>query len=312
MSGEVEKEAGSVQAEEAWTIDRVIRWATDDFRGRGITSPRLDAEVLLAHALGSTRVQLIIDAKRPLTKDELGRFRDRVKRRRSHEPVAYVLGEREFFGHAFRVDKRVLIPRPDTEILVQVALERTAHASMAMHAVDLCTGSGCVAISIALERPTALMFATDLSRDAVAVARENAHRLGAQLTVLEGDLFGALANVRDPWADGDGPASLSFDLITANPPYIAHGEIPELSSDIRDFEPKLALDGGNDGLDVIRRIVSEAPRHLKPEGVLALEIGAGEASAVKALFEQHGFIDVAVALDYGRIERVVSGRMPSR
>ena len=116
--------------DDVWTIERVVRWAIDDFKNRGIESPRLDAEVLLAHALGTTRVQLIVDSRRPLTRDELGRFRDAVKRRRSHEPVAYVRGEREFYGHVFRVDRRALIPRPDTEILVQTSLERTTAQSV--------------------------------------------------------------------------------------------------------------------------------------------------------------------------------------
>src|ERR1700729_1650405 len=134
---------------QTWTIDAVIRWASDDFRSRGIDRPRLDAEVLLAHALGTNRTQLIIDSRRPLELDELGRFRDLVKRRRAREPVAYLLGVREFYGRTFRVDKRVLIPRPDTETLVDVALARTQSCSLSMRALDLCTGSGCVAITLA-------------------------------------------------------------------------------------------------------------------------------------------------------------------
>jgi release factor glutamine methyltransferase len=294
--------------DEDWTIERVVRWATDDFKGRGIESPRLDAEVLLAHALGTTRVQLVIDGKRPLRKDELTRFKEFVRRRRTHEPVAYVRGEREFYGHAFRVDKRALIPRPDTEILVQVGLERTAHLSMGLRALDVCTGTGCVAIAMALERPTSLAFATDLSPDAVALARDNAHRLGAYgLAIAEGDLFGAVARFRDPWSDDDDRSPLRFDLVTANPPYIPRDEIATLAADVRDFEPRLALDGGADGLDLLRRVIREAPEHLSPGGVLAVEVGAGEAPLVRDLFEARGFLAVAVARDYARIERVVSG-----
>lgn len=297
--------------DDAWTIERVVKWATDDFKSRGIESPRLDAEVLLAHSLATTRIQLIVDGKRPLAKEELARFRDAVKRRRAHEPVAYVLGEREFYGHPFRVDARALIPRPDTEILVEVALARTSARSMATRTLDLCTGTGCVAISLALARPTGFYVAVDLSADAAALARENAARLGVpQLAVLVGDLFAPVASLRDPHdEDGDGGgASIRFDLVTANPPYVLSGDIPGLSADIREFEPRLALDGGNDGLDLVRRIVADAPRFLAPGGVLAMEIGAGEADATRALFAAHGFTDIEVARDYGRIERVVSGR----
>jgi release factor glutamine methyltransferase len=179
-----------------WTIESVLKWATDDFRAKGIESPRLDAEVLLAEALASTRVQLIVDAKRPLEAGELARFRELVKRRRAREPVAYLRGEREFYGRAFKVDKRVLVPRPDTEILVEVALQRGAYCSMSMRALDLCTGSGCVAITLARERPTSRVTATDVSEGALALARENALRLGAyNVAFVKGDLF---AGVRGP------------------------------------------------------------------------------------------------------------------
>src|SRR5271170_6766306 len=162
-----------------WTIEAVVRWASDDFRARGLDRPRLDAEVLLAHALGTTRMQLVIDAKRPLEPEELVRFRDLVKRRRAREPVAYLVGVREFYGRQFRVDRRVLVPRPDTETLVDVALARTEARSLSMRALDLCTGSGCVAITLARERPTCFVVATDVSADALLIARENALRLGA-------------------------------------------------------------------------------------------------------------------------------------
>lgn len=281
-------------AQQVWTIEAVVKWATDDFRSRAIESPRLDAEVLLAHALESTRMQLVLDSKRPLEPAELARFRDLVKRRRVHEPVAYLLGKREFYGREFRVDKRVLVPRPDTETLVEVALVRTRACSMSMRALDLCTGSGCVAISLARERPTSSVVGVDVSAGALAVARDNALRLGAyNVAFREADLFDGLTDAR-------------FDVISANPPYIASAEIATLMSDVRDFEPRLALDGGDDGLALIRRIVDTAPQHLVRGGVLAIEVGAGEGPAVRALFERD-FADVEVARDYARIERVVSG-----
>lgn len=287
----------------SWTIGSLVKWAVDDFRARGLENPRLDAELIVAHALGIDRTRVIIDANRPLEGAELERLRGLVKRRRAHEPIAYLRGEREFYGMTFRVDGRVLIPRPDTEALVETALARTAHVSLSMRMLDLCTGSGCVAIAIARQRPTAAVYATDLSPDALSVARANAARLGAyNVAFAESDLF---ASVPPGTREG------SLDLITGNPPYIATGEIPTLMPDVREFEPRLALDGGPDGLDLVRRIVEEAPRWLAPGGVLALEIGAGEAPDTRALFEARGFSDVRADRDYGRIERVVSGVWPA-
>lgn len=284
-----------------WTIETVLRWAADDFRSRGIENPRLDAELLLGRALTATRIQMIVDAKRPLQPDELARFRDLVKRRRAREPVAYILGKREFHGRTFLVDRRVLIPRPDTETLVDVALERTRDRSMSMRALDLCAGSGCVAVTIARERPTSLVVATDVSDDALAVARANALRLGAYNVAFRcGDLFDAV----DP--------ACRFHLVTANPPYVPAGEIASLQPEIREYEPRLALAAGDDGLDLVRRIVAEAPAHLADRGVVALEVGYGEAAATAALLESAGFADVTVRRDYARIERVVSGVLERR
>jgi release factor glutamine methyltransferase len=279
-----------------WTIETVLRWATDDFRARGIESPRLDAELLLGKALERTRIQLIADAKRPLEADELGRFRELVKRRRAREPVAYVLGVREFYGRPFRVDPRVLIPRPDTETLVDVALERTRHVSMSLRTLDLCTGSGCVGITLARERPTSSVVVSDASADALSVARENALRLGAyNVAFRRGDLFAAV----DP--------AWRFDLVTANPPYVVDGELAELQPEIRDHEPRLALAGGDDGLAIVRRIVAGAREHLADAGRLAIEIGFGQGQAAAELFVTAGFAEVEVRRDYARIERVVSG-----
>jgi release factor glutamine methyltransferase len=280
-----------------WTIESLLRWAMDDFRARAIESPRLDAEVLLARALGTTRIQLIVDAKRPLSPDELSRMREMVRRRRSREPVAYILGEREFYGRTFRVDRRVLVPRPDTETLIDVALSRTRAVSMSLRALDLCTGSGCVAITLARERPTSSIFAGDVSADALDVARDNALRLGAYNVAWRlGDLFAAATS----------PSR--FDLVTANPPYIAESDFASMQPDVRDHEPRIALDGGDDGLSLLRRLIAGAPLRLaSPAGVLAVEVGAGQAGAVVRLFEGAGFSGVEVQRDYGRIERVVSG-----
>ncbi|MEO7112951.1 MAG: peptide chain release factor N(5)-glutamine methyltransferase, partial [Polyangiaceae bacterium] len=286
-----------------WTIESLLKWAADDFRAKGIDSPRLDAEVLLGWATGKTRIQLVIESKSELNGEGLARFREAVKRRRTREPVAYVLGQREFFGRMFRVDKRVLVPRPDTEALVEVTLERTRHLSMSMRALDLCTGSGCVGITLARERPTTQIVMTDMSAHALVVARENALRLGAyNLALFQGDLFAAL---REHTA-----ASIRFDVIASNPPYIASEEIPALMADVRDFEPKLALDGGKDGLDLVRRIVKEAPAHLEKNGIVALEIGFDQAERTRAIFLEHGYADIETKRDYGKIERVISARWP--
>lgn len=286
-----------MQAErpKTWTIGSLVKWATDDFRTRGIENPRLDAELIVAYALGIDRMRVILDAERPLEGRELDELRDLVKRRRAREPIAYLRGEREFYGLRFRVDKRVLVPRPDTETLVDRALARTTHVSMSMRLLDLCTGSGCVAISMARERPTSSVIATDVSDDALTVARENAARLGAyNVAFVKGDLYDAVPPQR-------------FDVITANPPYIPTTEIATLDADVKDFEPRLALDGGDDGLALLRRVIARAPDYLVPGGALAVELGAGQAEAVKALFEARGFADITVDRDIARIERVVSG-----
>lgn len=280
-----------------WTVRRVLTWAVDDLKKRGFSSPRLDAELLLCHVLGQDRIKLILDAERPLEKTELARYRELFQRRRAGEPVAYLLGVREFYGRPFRVDRRVLIPRPDTETLVEEALERTAHLDLCARVLDLCTGSGCVAISLAKERPTTQVLGLDISRDAIEVARDNLVRLGAvNCAIGQSDLYAALGPDR-PW----------FDLITANPPYIPEGEIAGLDVDIRGFEPHVALSGGDDGLSIMRRVVSMAPRHLAKQGVLAVEMMTGQGPAVAALFEQNGFTDVRIKKDLGGRERVVSG-----
>jgi release factor glutamine methyltransferase len=284
-----------------WTVKDLAAWMTDDLRKRGIDSARIDAELIVAEVLGVDRIRILLAGERELSPDELERIRALLKRRRAFEPIAYLRGEREFYGHPFRVDARVLIPRPDTETLVEVALARLSGRELGARVLDLCTGSGCVAISVKLARPTIAVDATDLSPDALAVARDNAQRLGAVWNVrfVAGDLFGAL-----------GAPSRRYDLITANPPYIASAEVPTLQRDIQDHEPRLALDGGDDGLSIVRRIVDEAPRWLRAGGALAMEIGAGQAEEARAIFERRGFADLRLARDYGGIDRVVSGVWP--
>lgn len=286
--------------QEPWSIKRVLAWATDDFKRRSNPSARLDAELLLSEALGLDRIRLIIESERPLAEHELSRYRELIKRRRVGEPIAYILGRREFFALPMRVDRRVLIPRPDTEILVESALLGTRDRHLYGRMLDLCTGSGCVAIAFAKERPTWRITAVDLSPDAAIVARENARRAGViqRLCVLEGDLFAPL------------PEGARFELITANPPYIPSADIEGLAADVRDFEPHLALDGGPDGLYITRRLVAQAMSYLNPHGLLALEGGFDQAPRVAALLEAHGFSEISRSKDLAGIERVVSGRKP--
>lgn len=279
---------------------RLLRWAAEDLTKRGTDSPRLEAELLLGRTLGLDRVQLIVQSQRPLEAEELAAFKQLFVRRRAREPMAYILGGREFYGFEVQVDRRVLVPRPDTEVLVDVALERTGERDMYGRALDLCTGSGCVALALGLRRRTWKVTGTDLSEDALAVARSNAIRLGVARNVhfVPGDLF---QSVR---------ADQRFELIVSNPPYIPSGEIAGLMPEVRDFEPRLALDGGTDGARVLRRLVAEAPAHLSPGGVLACELGAGQSDRAVELFEAAGFTDVRRSKDLGGHERVVSGQLP--
>jgi len=290
-----------VGVSEAWTIRRLLRWAAEDFAQRGLESPRLEAELLLGHALGMTRIQMIVKSEDIPTQGELHRFRELVRRRRNSEPTAYLLGRREFYGIQFRVDKRVLVPRPDTESLVEVAIECTRPRNAHGRALDLCTGSGCVAIAFAKHRPGWSVTGVDISADALSVAEDNALRVGTILSLawVHGDLFDALPRQR-------------FELITANPPYVPSSVCLTLDPVVRNFEPQLALDGGDDGLDISRRIVNGAPEWLEPGGVLAIEIGHDQADRVRTMFVDCGFEDVSGRKDYGGRDRVVSGKWPTR
>ncbi len=286
-------------SDDVWSIKRVLLWAADDLKRRGNDSARLDVELLLGHVLGLDRIGLIMQSERPLSAGELARFRELFKRRRLGEPVAYLLGVREFYGLTLRVDARVLVPRPDSERLVEVALERTRARSMLGHALDLCTGSGCIAIAFARQRPTWSVTASDVSEDALAVARDNAHRTGAirNLRLLHGSLFSPVAGQR-------------FDLVTANPPYIPAADIADLPADVRDFEPHLALDGGPDGLDLVREIAARGTEHLTPGGLLALEIAFDQGPRTADILRERGYGEVAIAKDLGGRDRVVSGYGP--
>jgi release factor glutamine methyltransferase len=289
-------------SDQNWTASRVLTFATNDFKKRGIEAARLEAELLLCHELRTSRMQLLLDAERPLTRDELGRYRALIERRRHGEPIAYILGKKEFYGREFLVDSRVLIPRPDSEVLIDVALRRTLPRSLHARVLDLGTGSGALALTLACERRTWQVTALDVSPGALDVARANSVELGAVwgVRLLESNLFEALS------------ADERFELIVSNPPYIEAGALPELMKDVRDFEPHLALNGGLDGLDFYRQIVATAPRFLTSGGVLAVEIGDTQGQAVMDLFAKAGFSELELERDYGQRDRVVSGKAPSR
>ncbi|MFY0524084.1 peptide chain release factor N(5)-glutamine methyltransferase [Archangium gephyra] len=283
---------------ENWTVRKILTWTTQHFEKRGVDAPRLTTEVLLAHTLKTTRVRLYVDLDRPLEKTELAAFRALIERRMAGEPTQYLTGVREFYNRPFKVDARVLIPRPETELLVEAALHKLPKDGPGL-ALDVCTGSGCIAISLAAERPQATVMATDLSEDACALARENAQALGVaeRVTVLQGSLYAPL------------PLDARFDVVASNPPYIATAEIPTLSAEVR-REPHMALDGGPDGLVLIRKVIAGARRVLKPGGLLAMEIGETQGDAVKALLQAAGFDDARVEKDLERRDRLAFGTQP--
>lgn len=272
----------------------VLRGAESYLAARGVDSPRLNAEHLLARILGLKRMELYLQFDRPLGEGERAPLREFVKRRAAREPLQHILGSVEFHGRAFLCDKRALIPRPETEQLVEIALEivRTKPAPPAI--LDVGTGSGVIAVTLAKELPEAAMQATDVSPDALALAGENAakHDCGERITFTAADLL------------PPGPAP--FDLIIANLPYIPSGEIAGLAEEVR-HDPALALDGGADGLDLIRRLAAAAPGRLAPGGALLLEIGIGQSEAVASLLTACKFRDISIRSDYQGIPRFAAG-----
>ncbi len=252
----------------------------------------LERRILLCHALGIPRVALITQSERALTDEEAARLSALVARRLAGEPIAYIVGQREFFGLAFRVNEAVLIPRPDTELLVELALERLPPRARML---DMGTGSGAIAVAVAHTRPDADVTALDASEAALAVARDNAQANGARVRFLHSDWFGALGGER-------------FDLIASNPPYIASGDAHLAQGDLR-FEPTGALTDGADGLSALRTIVAGAPVHLEAGGWLLLEHGYDQAAQVRALLSAQGFGEVRSWCDLAGIERVSGGRL---
>lgn len=273
-----------------------LRRATDFLAARGVANARLDAEVLLADVLGVDRVGVYLNFDRPLSEAEISGYREAIRRRGRREPLQHVRGRQEFWSREFLVDPRALVPRADTEVLLEAALEE-ARGRERPRILDIGTGSGILAVTLALELPEATILAVDRSADALALSRENADRLGARVEFREGDLFAPFPG--DP-----------FDVVVSNPPYVPQGEIERLEPEVRDHEPRGALDGGHDGLDLIRRIVADAPARLVPDGALLLEIGAGQKGAVEELLRDAGFVGIGSRRDLSGIVRVVVARLP--
>tara|TARA_R110002095_G_scaffold150422_1_gene130048 strand:+ start:141183 stop:142100 length:918 start_codon:yes stop_codon:yes gene_type:complete len=294
-------EPASDAAAESWTVRRILDWTTAHLTKHGSDSPRLDAEVLLSYARNCERIRLYTNYQDEVSEQERSLMRALVQRRAKSEPVAYLVGNREFFGLDFYVDSNVLVPRPDTETLVMELVDE-AQKLPSPSILDLCTGSGCIAIAAARNCAKASFLATDISERALEIAQKNAesNTLSDKIQFLLSDCFEKL------------PAGTVFDIIVSNPPYIPDAEIESLDADVRQHEPRLALAGGTDGLDFYRKIIAEAPRYLKEAGVLMLEFSPEQETSLKALFEESGeYGDVRVKADLaGRARVMISQKLP--
>lgn len=287
---------------EIWTIERILKWTESFFAQKGIESPRLDAEVLLAHLLQKERIYLYVHFDEPLEKQELAAFHDMVRRRAAHVPVAYITGEKEFMGLTFKVTPATLVPRPDTEILVQAAIDALRGMPAAADGAgpsfaDIGTGSGAICLSILHTLPACAACTVDISDEARRVAEQNADALGVRdrVAFFTGDLLAPLAE-------------RTFDAIVSNPPYIPTGDLAGLQAEVRLCEPRTALDGGVDGLAFYRRLVQDAPAYLRAGGFLAMEAGIHEAGAIAALIREnpaYAADRTEIKKDYAGVDRVV-------
>jgi release factor glutamine methyltransferase len=274
-----------------WTLMEFLRWTTDFFKQHQVPQARLDAELLLAHVLGSSRMDLYLAFDKPLSEGDRARYRELIRRRaKERVPVAYLLEQREFWSLPFRVTPDVLIPRPETELLVKVALDEKP-----ARVLEIGVGSGCISAALARELPSVEIVASDVSPAALELARQNLQALGVvdRVTLIEAKNLDGVAG--------------SFDLVVSNPPYVLSGELAGLQPELH-HEPRLALDGGPDGLDVIRQLCAEAPARLSRPGAIAIEVGAGQAPAVAELLRATGAAEVESFQDLAGIPRVVLGR----
>lgn len=284
------------------TVLEAIQKSAEFLINKGVDSPRLQAELLLAHVLKVPRMKLYLDFERKLTETELDSVRDLVKRRGQREPLQHIIGSTSFCGLEMTVNRNVLVPRPETELLAEAGWQflngHKAQGTNTRTALDFGTGSGCIAIALAVKSANTRVTALDASVAALEVARQNAERNNAvdRIEFLVSDGFAAL------------PTSARFNLLISNPPYIPSSEIATLQPEVRDFDPPAALDGGGDGLDFYRRLASESQRFLEPEGKIILELGDGQAEAVKQIFTAQRWVVEAVHEDYSKQPRILVAR----
>jgi release factor glutamine methyltransferase len=279
---------------ETWTVLKVLNWTREYLTEKGVENSRLEAEWLLCASLSLDRVGLYLNFDKPLSESELALFRGKVARRARREPLQYILGTQEFMGLEFDVTPAVLIPRLDTEVLVEEALQR---ANPSARILDIGVGSGCITVALAKTLPQADVWGVEESPETLALAARNIEKHGVKVTLFEGSLFEPFAGQR-------------FDLIVSNPPHIPTADMEYLQPEVRDFEPRGALDGGADGLDFYRLIIPAAREHLADGGWLLFEIGIGQAEPVLEMFKKTGsFDDLFTTKDHAGIERVVGGRL---
>ncbi len=279
-----------------------IQKSADFLRKKGVESSRLHAELLLAHVLKLPRMKLYLNFERALTDAETDRLRELVRRRGQREPLQHIVGSTSFCGFEIAVNPHVLVPRPETELLAEEGWKfLSTLAPQPSTALDFGTGSGCLAIALAAKCPTSKVYAIDVADEALQVARQNAERnhVANRIQFFPGNGFSALRDL----------SPIEFDLIVSNPPYIPSGEIETLDPEVRDFDPRGALDGGTDGLDFYRRLAGEARDFLKPEGRLMLEFGDGQAEAIKRIFEEQKWVVEAIREDYTQRQRILVARI---
>ena len=306
-------------AEKNWTIKETLSWAEEYLQSHGVPNCKTEAEYLLSHLLNCKRSGLYLKHDKSVAIDEFQRFMGWLNKRIAREPSQYIIGEQEFWGLEFKVTRDVLIPRPETEILVEEAVKTVRSQESEVRSqntkihyselrtpdskliLDLCTGSGCIAVSIAKEIPDSQIYVVDISESALDVARENAerHSVVDKITFIQGNLFAPLRGL-----------SLKVDLIVSNPPYVSRDMMKDLQPEIRDYEPEIAVYAGDDGLDFYRRIISESPAYLTQGGHLILEIGYGQAEEIKKLIEQsNAFADISITKDFAGIDRVIKAQI---
>jgi release factor glutamine methyltransferase len=290
------------QQAQPWTIKRLLEWTTAFFTRKGVDPARLSAELLLSHVLQTPRIKLYTDFERILVEPQLAAFRELVRRASEEEPIAYLTGKAHFFNLEFEVTRDVLIPRPDTETLVENVLQLARRTSgfESPRILDLCTGSGCIAAAIAHHNKNATLVATEISPAAIEVAKRNFEKLSLtpRITLLQGDLYEPLSQLVE---------KQPFDMIVSNPPYIASGKIESLDRSVREYEPRLALDGGPEGLDFHRRILEGAPSRLRSGGMLYVEIAFDQGDAIRSLAAEFSELaEIRVLKDHAGNERVLA------